>query len=193
MAELKKVRNIKPGFKRGLWFGMLNAAWETITGGLSPWTLKNKPDWSSLDKLGEHESPKRDYLDRTLAPRDRLAGVYFAATEHDEDQPVHLKVLDTSICITRCAEEYDNPCTRFCPASVYEIVDDAARWKQRQAPADQRRQLRALQDLRHQGPVRDHQLGHAGRWLGAELPEPVAPPRHIGPIIGPVCEDRSYP
>jgi electron-transferring-flavoprotein dehydrogenase len=124
MAELKKVRNIKPGFKRGLWLGMLNAAWETITGGLSPWTLKNKPDWCSLEKIGAHESPKRDYVDRSLAPRDRLAGVYFAATEHDEDQPVHLQVLDTNICITRCAEEYDNPCTRFCPASVYEIVED---------------------------------------------------------------------
>jgi electron-transferring-flavoprotein dehydrogenase len=124
MAELKKVRNVKPGFKRGLWFGMLNAAWETITGGLSPWTLKNKADWSSLDKLGAHEQPKRDYLDRTLAPRDRLAGVYFAATEHDEDQPVHLRVADTSVCVTKCAEEYGNPCTRFCPAGVYEIVKD---------------------------------------------------------------------
>lgn len=126
MAELKKVRNVKPGFKRGLWFGMLNAAWETITAGLSPWTLKNKPDWSSLNKVGEYEQPKRDYLVRTLAPRDRLQGVYFAATEHDEDQPVHLKVRDTSICVTRCAEEYDNPCTRFCPAAVYEIVTDEA-------------------------------------------------------------------
>ncbi len=124
MAELRKVRNIKPGFKRGLWFGMLNAAWETVTGGLSPWTLKNKPDWSSLHKVGEHEEPKRDYLQRALPPRDRLAGVYFAATEHDEDQPVHLKVADTNICVTRCAEEYGNPCTRFCPAAVYEIVED---------------------------------------------------------------------
>jgi electron-transferring-flavoprotein dehydrogenase len=48
MAELKKVRNVKPGFKKGLWFGMANAAWETATGGASPWTLKNKADWSSL-------------------------------------------------------------------------------------------------------------------------------------------------
>jgi len=126
MAELRKVRNIKPGFKRGLWFGMLNAAWETITGGLSPWTLRNKPDWSSLDKVGEHEAPKRDYLQRTLAPRDRLQGVYFAATEHDEDQPVHLVVHDTSICIERCTVEYDNPCTRFCPANVYEIVGEGS-------------------------------------------------------------------
>lgn len=126
MAELKKVRNFKPGFKRGLWFGILNSAWETVTGGLSPWTLKNKADWCSLDKVGEHESPKRDYIERKLAPRDRLQGVYYAATEHDEDQPVHLKVRDTSICVTRCAEEYDNPCTRFCPAAVYEIVHDEA-------------------------------------------------------------------
>jgi electron-transferring-flavoprotein dehydrogenase len=124
--ELRQVRNIKPGFKKGLWFGMLNAAWETVTGGLSPWTLKVKPDWSSLDKVGEHEEPKRDYVQRTLAPRDRLQAVYYAATEHDEDQPVHLKVADTSICVTRCTVEYDNPCTRFCPANVYEIVDDEA-------------------------------------------------------------------
>jgi electron-transferring-flavoprotein dehydrogenase len=64
-------------------------------------------------------------VQRTLAPRDRLAGVYFAATEHDEDQPIHLHVADTSVCVTKCAEEYGNPCTRFCPANVYEIVDDA--------------------------------------------------------------------
>jgi electron-transferring-flavoprotein dehydrogenase len=126
MAELRKVRNIKPGFKRGLWFGLLNAAWETVTGGLSPWTLKNKADWSSLDKVGAHEQPKRDYVQRALAPRDRLQGVYFAATAHDEDQPVHLVVHDTSVCIERCTVEYGNPCTRFCPAGVYEIVDDAA-------------------------------------------------------------------
>ena len=124
MAELRKVRNIKPGFKRGLWFGLLNAAWETVTGGRSPWTLKNSPDWSSLEKLDAYDSPDRHWGERELPPRDRLAGVYFAATEHDEDQPVHLHVLDPSICVTRCTQEYGNPCTRFCPAAVYEIVDD---------------------------------------------------------------------
>ena len=126
MDELHSVRNIKPGFKKGLWFGLLNAGWETITGGRSPWTLKVTPDWSSMHKLGEYEEPVRDYVQRTLPPRDRLASVYFAATEHDEDQPVHLKVADTDICVTRCVEEYGNPCTRFCPAAVYEIVEDAA-------------------------------------------------------------------
>src|SRR5690606_23792505 len=85
MAELRKVRNIKPGFKKGLWAGLLNAAWETATAGLSPWTWKCRDDWSALQKLDVAETPKRDYVQRTLPPRDRLAGVYFAATEHDED------------------------------------------------------------------------------------------------------------
>jgi electron-transferring-flavoprotein dehydrogenase len=126
MTELKKVRNIRPAFRHGLWRGLANAAWETVTAGHSPWTLKNHADWCSLEKIGEYELPKRDYVQRDLPPRDRLAGVYFAATEHDEDQPVHLHVRDTSICIERCTVEYANPCTRFCPAAVYEIVDDAA-------------------------------------------------------------------
>ena len=53
----------------------------------------------------------------------KLTDVYHAAVGHDEDQPVHLHVLDTNICSTRCAEEYGNPCQRFCPAAVYEMVD----------------------------------------------------------------------
>jgi electron-transferring-flavoprotein dehydrogenase len=124
--ELRKVRNIKPGFHKGMWAGLANAGWETVTAGLSPWTLKNHADWNQLDKLGQKEEPKRDFVERTLPPRDRLASVYFAATEHDEDQPIHLHVLDTNVCVTKCAEEYANPCTRFCPAGVYEIVNDEA-------------------------------------------------------------------
>ena len=135
MAELRKVRNIRPGFQRGLWFGLANAGWETATLGLSPWTLKNHADWSSLDRLDaataatlpgpNAESPRQPgWTARSLPPRDRLASVYFAATEYDEDQPVHLHVADTNICVTRCAEEYGNPCQRFCPAGVYEIVAD---------------------------------------------------------------------
>lgn len=126
VSELKKVRNIRPGFNRGLWGGLINAGWETITLGRSPWTLSNHADHSALRKLSDYESPRRDYVERTLAPRDRLASVYFAATEHDENQPVHLKVLDTNICITQCATDYGNPCTRFCPAGVYEMVKDDA-------------------------------------------------------------------
>ena len=129
MSELKKVRNIRPGFNKGLWLGLANAGWETLTLGLSPWTLKNHADWSSLKKVAPNETVAEDqkrlgYIERTLAPRDRLASVYFAATEHDEDQPVHLHVADTDVCVTKCASEYQNPCTRFCPAGVYEIVAD---------------------------------------------------------------------
>ena len=135
MAELRKVRNIRPGFNKGQWFGLANAGWETVTMGLSPWTLKNHADWSSLEKIDAataamppaptpSSAQQPAYIERSLPPRDRLAGVYFAATEHDEDQPIHLHVADTNICITRCVAEYRNPCTRFCPAGVYEIVDD---------------------------------------------------------------------
>ena len=126
MKELRKVRNIRPGFHKGLWLGLANAGWETATAGLSPWTLKNHADHSALKKVGEYESPDRDWTERTLPPRDRLASVYFAATEHDEDQPIHLHVAEPDICVTRCTVEYNNPCTRFCPAGVYEMVDDAA-------------------------------------------------------------------
>ena len=124
MAELRRVRNIKPGFKKGLWPGLANAAWETAVRGASPWTLKVTPDWCALDRVDAHEQPRRDYVQRSLPPRDRLQGVYYAATEHDEDQPVHLKVADTSICVERCTVEYANPCTRFCPVGVYEMVED---------------------------------------------------------------------
>jgi electron-transferring-flavoprotein dehydrogenase len=124
--ELWKVRNIKPGFKKGLWFAMLNGAWETAVGGRSPWTLKiPRPDMA-LEKLDDFTSPDRHWGERTLPPRDRLAGVFFAATSHDESQPVHLKVADTNICATRCTVEYGNPCENFCPANVYEMVDDGA-------------------------------------------------------------------
>ncbi len=126
MSELRKVRNIKPAFKKGLWAGLVNAGFETVLGGASPWTLRNRADYSQLEKVATMEIPRRDWVERTLPPRDRLQGVYYASTAHDEDQPIHLHVADPSICITQCADEYQNPCTRFCPAGVYEMVDDEA-------------------------------------------------------------------
>ncbi len=123
--ELRKVRNIKPGFKRGLWFGLINAGLETVTFGRLPWTLHNSSN-AALARIDSYAAPERGWGTRELPPRDRLASVFFAATSHDESQPVHLKVADTSICAGRCSVEYANPCTRFCPASVYEMVDDGA-------------------------------------------------------------------
>jgi electron-transferring-flavoprotein dehydrogenase len=53
---------------------------------------------------------------------DRLTDVYHSGTKHDEDQPAHLHVADLSLCETRCKEEFGNPCEKFCPAAVYEMV-----------------------------------------------------------------------
>jgi electron-transferring-flavoprotein dehydrogenase len=122
--ELRKVRNFKPAFKRGMWLGLVNSAWEMLTAGRSPWTLTNSADWSQLAKLDEFVSPERHWGTRTLPPRDRVSFVFFAGNSHEESQPVHLKVADTSICAGRCASEFGNPCERFCPANVYEMVDD---------------------------------------------------------------------
>jgi electron-transferring-flavoprotein dehydrogenase len=125
VEELREVRNVKPGFKRGLWLGMLNAGVESLLGGRTPWTLRNKASYP-LEKLADYESPNRKWKNRDLPPRDRLSSVFFAVTAHDEVQPTHLHVRDRNICATTCATEYGNPCTRFCPAGVYEMVDDDA-------------------------------------------------------------------
>ncbi len=133
--ELRMVRNFKPAFKQGLYFAMANAGLESLLKGRTPWTLRNHADWSALRKLDEYESPDRHWVERTLPPRDRVASVFFAGNVHDESQPVHLKVHDTSICINRCTVEYGNPCERFCPAGVYEMVEDGAGGKRLQINA----------------------------------------------------------
>ena len=124
--ELKRVRNIKPGFHRGLWWGLANAAFETATLGLAPWTLGHRENHLALHRLETAPVVDRDWVTRDLPPRDRLAAVFHAGNVHDEDQPVHLLVSDTSICATRCSAEFGNPCEKFCPANVYEMVDDGA-------------------------------------------------------------------
>ena len=125
VAELKKVRNIRPGFNKGFWRGMTTAAIETVTGGRLPRTLSNHADHEQYRRL-DQDGFEYDWVDRELPPRDRLASVYFAATAHDEDQPIHLKIVEPDVCFTKCEEEYGNPCTRFCPANVYEKVEDEA-------------------------------------------------------------------
>lgn len=124
--ELRRVRNIKPGFHRGLWFGMANAAFETAVGGRSPWTLRHHENHFALRHLDAGAAVERGWRDRDLPPRDRVSAVFHAGNVHDESQPAHLKVADTSVCATRCAAEFGNPCERFCPADVYEMVDDGA-------------------------------------------------------------------
>jgi len=109
LRELYKVRNIRPAFYKGFWRGFIRAAIETVTMGKLPTTLSIHADDATLKKRDAYTPPDRKWVDRDLPPRDRLASVYFAATEHDEDQPVHLKILEPDICTTRCVEEYNNP------------------------------------------------------------------------------------
>ena len=134
--ELYKVRNMRPGFRGGLWLGLANAALETVTGGHTPWTL-DEPCGSFGAAAARRRTapPDRGWVDRDIAPRDRLSAVFYAGNVHDEAQPVHLKVADTNICATRCVVEYGNPCQFFCPASVYEMVDDGAGGKRLQINA----------------------------------------------------------
>jgi electron-transferring-flavoprotein dehydrogenase len=133
--ELCTVRNFKPGFKHGLYLAMANAGLEIVTRGNTPWTLHNSADAPALRKLEEYISPDRGWVTRTLPPRDRVSSVFFAGNAHDENQPIHLHVADVSICADRCAKEFGNPCQNFCPAAVYEMVDDGAGGKRLQINA----------------------------------------------------------
>ncbi|MDT5060311.1 MAG: electron-transferring-flavoprotein dehydrogenase [Acidobacteriota bacterium] len=139
MKELRKVRNFHAGFRHGRWLGLANAGLQFITGGRS-WGIfdraRAEPGHEALEKLsaygyqGDNIEQRYDGLrfDGKLT-FNKLTDVYHAAVGHDEDQPVHLHVLDTNICSTRCAEEYGNPCQRFCPAAVYEMVESATEGK----------------------------------------------------------------
>lgn len=127
--ELWRVRNFHAGFRGGLVPGLIHAALQMATGGRGlrdP--LPSEPGHARLRTLrrqfGDGPLPPDEVAPRYEAPLllDKLTDVYHSGTKHDEDQPVHLLVADTSICETRCAQEYGNPCQHFCPAAVYEMV-----------------------------------------------------------------------
>lgn len=121
--EIKSVRNIRPGFHHGLWFGLINAAFETITRGLAPWTLKNHADYAQTGKAKDFEKidyPKPD----GVITFDRLSSVQLSNTNHAEGQPAHLKLKDQSVPIEINLPEYAEPAQRYCPAAVYEIVQN---------------------------------------------------------------------
>ncbi len=121
--ELHAVRNIRPGFaKFGLYGGLINAALETyVFKGKAPWTLKNHADYSQLKKAKDCtpiEYPKPD----GKLTFDRLSSVFLSNTNHEENQPAHLTLLDPAKAISVNYNEYASPETRYCPAGVYEIV-----------------------------------------------------------------------
>lgn len=122
-GELKSVRNIRPGFHRGLWFGLINAAWETVTMGFSPWTLKNHADHTQLKPAADCEKIVYPKPDGEIT-FDRLTSVSFSNTNHAEGQPSHLTLKDPSIPVAVELKIYDGPSQRYCPAGVYEYIKD---------------------------------------------------------------------
>jgi electron-transferring-flavoprotein dehydrogenase len=122
--ELYKVRNIRPGFQKGLVGGLLNAAFETVTNGKSPWTLKNLKDYKQLKPAGDSSVisyPKSD----GKVTFDRLTSLYLSNISYEEKQPNHLLLSDPEKAISVNLKVYDFPEGRYCPAQVYEIVEGA--------------------------------------------------------------------
>ena len=124
-AELYGVRNIRPAFRYGLWAGLIYAALDTyLFRGRAPWTLKHHADHSALKPSAECAKITYPAPDNVVS-FDRTSSVYLSNTNHEEDQPVHLTLRDASVPIAHNLPIYDAPEQRYCPAGVYEIVEDA--------------------------------------------------------------------
>jgi electron-transferring-flavoprotein dehydrogenase len=120
--ELYRARNIRPSFHKGFIPGFIYSAIDTVLlRGKAPWTFKNHADYNQLKKA--KDSKKIDYPkpDGVLT-FDRLSSVFISNTNHEEDQPCHLKLRDPNIPIGVNLPEYDEPAQRYCPAGVYEVV-----------------------------------------------------------------------
>jgi len=120
--ELHKVRNIRPGFKKGLWLGLINAALDSyVFRGKMPWTMGHHADHEQLGNKNDYpviDYPKPD----GVVSFDRSSSVYLSGTNHNDNQPAHLRLRDDSVPIRLNLEKYDAPEQRYCPAGVYEIV-----------------------------------------------------------------------
>ena len=125
--DLKRVRNVKPLWSRfgtaiGVALGGVDM-WLNQIFGFSPFgTLKHgKPDHASLKLLKDVKPivyPKPD----GVVSFDKLSSVFISATNHEEDQPAHLKLADPSVPVDRNLPLYGEPARLYCPAGVYEIV-----------------------------------------------------------------------
>lgn len=123
--DMYPARNFRALMKSGLYAGMFHAGLMTITGGRYPLDKivlhEDHTDTRKLLDVYPQGAPKGELKHDGVA-MDKLTDVYHSGTRHEEKQPCHLKV-DTSFC-ERCAEEYGNPCEKFCPANVYVIERD---------------------------------------------------------------------
>lgn len=120
--ELYRVRNIRPAFRWGLWPALVYSAIDSyLLRGRAPWTFHHEPDHKSLNK--SHDCMPINYPnpDGEIS-FDRLSSVYLSNTNHEENQPAHLKLRDTNVPIALNLPNYEAPEQRFCPAGVYEIL-----------------------------------------------------------------------
>jgi len=130
-AELHRSRNFGPALhKLGTLFG---AAFtyidQNIFRGKLPFTLHNRhADHDSLQKASEAKPIDYPRPDGVIS-FDRLSSVFLSSTNHEEDQPAHLTLKDASIPIDFNLPEYDEPAQRYCPAGVYEVVDENGQLK----------------------------------------------------------------
>jgi electron-transferring-flavoprotein dehydrogenase len=127
--DIKRVRNVKPLLSRlGTFLGTGFGAFDMWTNQLFNFsifgTLKHgKTDAASLRPAREFKPiayPKPD----GVVSFDKLSSVFLSNTNHEEDQPIHLTLMDASVPIARNLPEYDEPAQRYCPAGVYEVVRD---------------------------------------------------------------------
>jgi len=124
--ELWEVRNFHQGFHDGLWPGLFNAGLQFVSGGrglTDPARCRpGYQDFRRLERPRELTDQSTRFKGDGTLTFNRLTDVYHSGTRHEEDQPCHLVVSDTSICADRCIREYGNPCQYYCPAAVYEMV-----------------------------------------------------------------------
>jgi len=126
--ELWQQRNFHQGFEHGQLAGMLNAGLGMLTGGRGfgvAGRLEGKAGHESMERIqryfaSETPHPPEKMRFDNVTTFDKVTDVYYGGVVHEENQPPHLLISDTEICITRCTVEYGNPCFHFCPANVYE-------------------------------------------------------------------------
>ncbi|MCC6137997.1 MAG: 4Fe-4S dicluster domain-containing protein, partial [Bdellovibrionaceae bacterium] len=138
-TELWKTRNFHQTLSKGLFASAPGLMLQEMTGGWSfgdPKKIEHQDYeetktyaevWGS-EKSKDNELPTAD----GKLFFDKLSSVYLTGTMHDEDSPNHLKVQNTSICSDTCHPKYNSPCNHFCPASVYEMIDDGPNKKKLQ-------------------------------------------------------------
>lgn len=132
--ELYKVRNFHAGFEDGLLLGMVQSGFQMISGGRGLIERREtEPDHKHMMEAKAYiaqkgaEAVRKDLKFDNEYTYDKLTDVYRSATKHEEEQPSHLVIADFDICNNQCTEEYGNPCQHFCPAQVYEMVEDETR------------------------------------------------------------------